>query len=66
MEESIMSPLFRANGSASYSRNAFSVVCAVNGPIEAQRREELPEEAVIDVVIRPATGTGGTIVAISR
>ena len=29
--------------------------------MEVQRREELPEEAVIDVAIRPATGPGGEL-----
>lgn len=59
MDHSTLSVLSRADGSASYSHNGYSVVCAVNGPMEVQRREELPEEAVIDVTIRPATGVGG-------
>ena len=51
--------LQRADGSASYSWNGYSVIGAVNGPIEVQRRDELPEEAAIDVVVRPAAGAGG-------
>lgn len=54
-----LSTLHRADGSASYSSNGYSIVGAVNGPIEVQRRDELPEEAAIDVVIRPAAGVGG-------
>ncbi|KAL9577565.1 MAG: hypothetical protein Q9212_006284 [Teloschistes hypoglaucus] len=54
-----LSPLDRADGSASYTSNGYSTTVAVNGPIEVQRRDEIPEEAAIDVVIRPATGVGG-------
>lgn len=56
-----ISPLDRADGSASYTSNGYSITVAVNGPIEVQRRDEIPEEAAIDVVIRPATGVGGII-----
>lgn len=54
-----LSPLQRADGSASYSSCGYSVLAAVNGPIEVQRRDELPQEATIDVIIRPAAGIGG-------
>ncbi|KAL8687101.1 MAG: hypothetical protein Q9218_006630 [Villophora microphyllina] len=54
-----LSPLDRADGSASYISNGYSIVAAVNGPIEVQRRDEIPEEAAIDVVVRPAHGVGG-------
>ena len=60
MPDATLSPLHRADGSASYSCNGWSVIAAVNGPIEVQRRDELPEEAAVDVAIRPATGVGGT------
>ncbi|KAL8665216.1 MAG: hypothetical protein Q9202_002438 [Teloschistes flavicans] len=55
----VLSPLDRADGSASYTSNGYSITVAVNGPIEVQRRDEIPEEAAIDVVIRPAIGVGG-------
>ena len=58
MDKPLLSSLNRADGSASCSRNGYSVVCAINGPVEVQRREEMPEEAVVDVVIRPAYGIG--------
>lgn len=55
-----LSPLFRADGSASHTSNGYSIIAAVNGPVEVQRKDEIPEEAAIDVVIRPAAGVGGT------
>jgi exosome complex component RRP46 len=56
----LLSPLPRADGSAEFSHNGYTVLGAVNGPIEVQRRDELPEEAAIDVIVRPAAGVGGT------
>lgn len=51
-------PLARADGSADFSDNLYTVLAAVNGPIEVQRRDELPEEAAIEVNIRPVSGVG--------
>ena len=52
-------PLNRAGGSATYrSPNGYSVLAAVNGPVEVQWRDELPEEAHIEVNIRPHDGVG--------
>ncbi|XP_014555966.1 hypothetical protein COCVIDRAFT_27225 [Bipolaris victoriae FI3] len=50
--------LNRADGSATYTQNGYSIIGAVNGPIEVQRRDELPEEAAIEVNLRPAAGVG--------
>lgn len=58
----MLAPLDRADGSAAYSYNGFSIIGGVNGPVEVQRRDELPEEAAIDVVVRPVTGVGGILV----
>lgn len=55
-----LSILHRADGSATFSQNGYSVIGAVNGPIEILRRDELPEEAAVDVIVRPAAGVGGT------
>lgn len=55
----ILSPLHRADGSATFSQNGYTVIGGVNGPIEVTRRDELPEEAVVDVIVRPASGVGG-------
>jgi hypothetical protein len=54
-----LSHLHRTDGSATFSQNGYTVIGAVNGPIEVQRRDELPEEAAVDVVVRPAAGVGG-------
>lgn len=59
MAETTLSTLHRADGSAAYANSGYSVIAAVNGPIEVQRRDELPEEAAVDVVVRPAAGVGG-------
>ncbi|KXH62092.1 exosome complex subunit Rrp46 [Colletotrichum salicis] len=55
-----ISHLPRVDGSATFSRGGYCVVAAVNGPIEVQRRDENPFESVVDVVVRPAVGVGGT------
>ena len=57
--EAVLSHLHSGDGSATYSHAGYTVVGALNGPIEVQRRDELPEEAVVDVVVRPAAGVGG-------
>jgi exosome complex component RRP46 len=59
-----LSNLHRADGSAEFSHNGYTIIGSVNGPIEVQRRDELPEEAVVDVIVRPAAGVGGQISAI--
>ena len=60
MPSTSLNSLHRADGSATYTHDGYSVVAAVNGPMEVQRRDELPEEAAIDVAIRPASGVGGS------
>ncbi|ERT02210.1 hypothetical protein HMPREF1624_00508 [Sporothrix schenckii ATCC 58251] len=55
----VLSPLPRADGSATYSYAGYTVSASANGPIEAQRRDEDPDEATVDVVVRPAAGVGG-------
>lgn len=52
-------PLSRADGSTVISSGPYTVIAGVNGPIEVQRRDELPEEAAIEVNLRPASGVGG-------
>ena len=56
-----LSPLNRADGSVTYTHQGYTIVGAANGPIEVQRRDELPEEATVDVTVRPATGVGGEL-----
>lgn len=55
----VLSHLHRTDGSATFSQDGYTVIGAVNGPIEVPRRDELPEEAVIEVIVRPAAGVGG-------
>ncbi|KAF8866620.1 hypothetical protein BDZ45DRAFT_667868 [Acephala macrosclerotiorum] len=56
----LLSHLHRADGSATFAQNGYTVIGAINGPLEAGRRDELPEEAVVDVIVRPAAGVAGT------
>ncbi|KAH7022758.1 ribosomal protein S5 domain 2-type protein [Ilyonectria destructans] len=55
-----LSHLPKADGSATFSYGGYSVIAAVNGPVEAQRRDENAFEALVDVIVRPAAGVGGT------
>lgn len=57
--ETVLSPLPKADGSATYSYAGYSITASANGPIEAQRKDEDPYEAVVDVLVRPASGVGG-------
>ena len=56
--EVTLTHLNRADGSATYTHNGYSIIGAVNGPIEVQRRDEQPEEATLEVNIRPSAGVG--------
>jgi hypothetical protein len=59
--EAKLSHLPRADGSVTFSYAGYTVIAAVNGPIEAPRRDENPSEAIIDVTVRPAAGVGGKV-----
>lgn len=56
-----LSPLHRADGSATYtSPSAITITASCSGPLEVPRRsDELPEECFVEVNIRPASGVGG-------
>ncbi|RDA83777.1 hypothetical protein CP532_5201 [Ophiocordyceps camponoti-leonardi (nom. inval.)] len=56
----LLSPLPRADGSSTFSASGFSVMAVVNGPVEAPRRDENAFEAIVEVMVRPAAGPGGT------
>lgn len=58
--EAVLSPLPKADGSATYSYAGYTITASANGPVEAQKRDEHPYEALVDVVVRPASGVGGT------
>lgn len=55
----ILSHLYRADGSATFTQNGYGIIASVNGPIEVQRKDELPAEATVHVIVRPAAGVGG-------
>lgn len=57
--ELLTHPLDRADGSAVFFDGLYGVLAAVNGPVEVSRRDELPEEAAIEVNVRPSSGVGG-------
>jgi exosome complex component RRP46 len=57
--EIVQHPLARADGSTVLSSSLYTVIAGVNGPVEVQRRDELPEEAAIEVNLRPISGIGG-------
>lgn len=57
--EAALSTLPKADGSATYSHAGYTITASANGPLEAQRRDEHPYEALVDVVVRPASGVGG-------
>lgn len=48
-----------ADGSVEYGHAGYTILATVNGPIEPQRRDELPEEAFLEVHVREASGSGG-------
>lgn len=51
-------PLTRADGSATFTDSLFTILAAANGPMEVSRRDELPEEAAIEVnLIRSSAGS---------
>lgn len=53
--------LHRSTGSATVSEDGYTILCAVHGPQDpAQRRDELPNEAYIDVSIQPHEGVAHT------
>ncbi|KAF2011321.1 hypothetical protein BU24DRAFT_397762 [Aaosphaeria arxii CBS 175.79] len=53
-----LTTLHRADGSATYTHLSHTIIGSVNGPIEVQRRDELPSSATLEVNIRPAGGVG--------
>ncbi|KAF3940585.1 hypothetical protein ABW19_dt0208995 [Dactylella cylindrospora] len=54
-------PLPQADGSCQYTcpTSHTSVLTAVNGPIEVRAKDELPNHATIEVIVKPGIGVGG-------
>lgn len=57
--DALLSHLPKADGSATFSYAGYRIIGSVNGPIEVQRKDEILDEAFLDVVVRPAAGVGG-------
>ena len=53
-----LNPLTSPDGSSTYTAHGYTVLAAANGPLEVSRRDELPEEAALEVNVRPAAGVG--------
>lgn len=51
-----------ADGSAElvYTNNGTKVLCSVSGPIEPKPRQELPQQASLEIIVRPARGLSTT------
>lgn len=55
-----ISPLNRVDGSARLLFGATKVIASVTGPIEPKRRQELPTEAALELIVRPSRGLSST------
>jgi exosome complex component RRP46 len=59
MAAATLNNLYRPDGSTTYTSpiTGHQIVCSVNGPLEVGRRDaQKPEEATIEVLVRPGTG----------
>lgn len=54
------SSLQKVDGSAVWTQGVTKVVFSVSGPMEVKIREELPNEATLELVVRPVTGLSST------
>jgi exosome complex component RRP46 len=61
---SSINTLQNPDGSSQYTFLGYTAIGSVNGPVEVSRRDELPEEATLEVNIRPAMGVGSTLLDI--
>ncbi|KAF3932182.1 hypothetical protein ABW20_dc0108973 [Dactylellina cionopaga] len=59
--EITLCPLPQADGSCQYfcPTSRTSILTSVNGPIEVRAKDELPNDATIEVVVKPGIGVGG-------
>lgn len=56
MAGTLINTLRNPDGSATHTALGYTVIASVNGPIEVSRRDELPEEATLEVNLSTATG----------
>ncbi|KAK6332883.1 exosome non-catalytic core subunit rrp46 [Orbilia brochopaga] len=56
-----LSPLPQADGSCQYTcpTSRTTVLTAVNGPIEVRAKDEQPNNATVEVIVKPGIGVGG-------
>ncbi|KAK9369725.1 ribosomal protein S5 domain 2-type protein [Lipomyces kononenkoae] len=52
--------LYRVDGSASWKVGTSHIIVSVSGPIEVNKRDELPDVATVEIVVRPDTGVTST------
>ena len=62
MATATLAPLLRADGSATYTDpiTGHEIIGSANGPIQLARQDAVkPEEAALDVVVKPGVGGSG-------
>lgn len=52
--------LANVDGSAQWAQGATKVICSVSGPLEVKYKDELPNDATLELVVRPITGVSTT------
>lgn len=48
--------LEQVDGSAVWTQNITKVICSVSGPMEVKPRDEIPDKATLELVVRPVSG----------
>lgn len=52
--------LDRVDGSAQWTQGATKVICSVSGPLEVKHKDEIPNSASLELVVRPISGVSTT------
>ncbi|KAJ8103857.1 ribosomal protein S5 domain 2-type protein [Lipomyces tetrasporus] len=52
--------LYRVDGSASWTVGTAHIIVSVSGPMEVNKRDELPDIATLEIVVRPDVGVAST------
>lgn len=48
--------LTRVDGSSEWTSGSTISICSVSGPLEVKQREEIPDKATVELVVRPVIG----------
>lgn len=48
--------LEQVDGSSIWLQNVTKVICSVSGPMEVKPRDEIPDKATLELVVRPIAG----------